>query len=57
MVVLKEIFEKVNFEKSQQPTKKAGKCPRGQRVNNLQLHSVLQVEDLEFDIKVTQEVA
>ena len=33
MVFLKEFFEKVEFEKNQQTTKKHAKLPRGQRVN------------------------
>ena len=33
IVFLKELFEKVDFEKSQQTTKNVGKFPRGQRVN------------------------
>ena len=32
-VFLKELFEKVDFEKSQQTTKKPEKFPRGQNVN------------------------
>ena len=34
MVFLKEFFEKVDFEKNQQMTKKAGKISQGQKVNN-----------------------
>ena len=34
MVFLKELFEKVDFEKNQQTTKKREKLPRGQRVNS-----------------------
>ena len=33
MVLLKEFFEKVDFEKDQQTTKKLAKLPSNQRVN------------------------
>ena len=35
MVFLKESFEKVDFEKNQQTTKKHEKLPRGQKVNRI----------------------
>ena len=37
MVLLKEFFEKVDFEKNQQTSKKHEKLPRMQRVKHMQL--------------------
>ena len=46
MVFLKELFEKVDFEKIQQRTKKHEKLPRGQRVMALALRDILLIMDM-----------
>ena len=44
MVLLKEFFEKVDFEKNQQTAKKHEKFPRRQRVKDLPLAPLAIVE-------------
>ena len=55
MVFLKEFFEKVNFEKNQQTTKKHEQFPRWQRLNSacwVILHDFMLSADFFFSLKI-----